>query len=259
MKIFLQLVSIVLWTTCAITAHAQSEESKGSSPEEASSGLREETQLTYPELEVTPRASERLEMEAKRERRTRWVTHLPIQFSALMTLYAGSNVDHKDGLQGKDKDDFESAQNMAVGVGAGWLVLTGVLSATYQPYYRGWKETVRLPKKTKRDDLTRERLAEEALNAPARLATKLKWFSIATNLWASAQLLQNAEPESRMTVGIASVAAFAPLLFDYRWSQVATQHREYKKKIYGPVASTVLIPTPDFRHLQPALGLTWSF
>ena len=43
----------------------------------------------YPELLVTPSATERLEMEAAKESGRRFTTHLPIQISALGTITAG--------------------------------------------------------------------------------------------------------------------------------------------------------------------------
>ncbi|MCB0350014.1 MAG: hypothetical protein KDD38_02450, partial [Bdellovibrionales bacterium] len=131
-----------------------------------------ETQLSYPELEVTPRASERLDIEYKNEKRTSWQTHLPIQFSALATLYAGTSSSVKDGATADEKDSYETAQTIAVGVGAGWLVLTGALAAAYRPYRTGRIEISKLPKGTPREQLTRERISEEALYAPAALANK---------------------------------------------------------------------------------------
>ena len=214
--------------------------------------------LSYPELEVTPRASSRLDIEYKNEKRRAWQTHLPIQFSALTTLYAGTSSDYEEGLTATAQDDYETAQNMAVGVGAGWLLLTGVLAATYRPYRSGLAEIAKMPKGTEREQLTRERLAEEALYAPAALATKLKWFSVASNLYVSSALVKNSHIDSRMTIGVAIVSAFAPLIFDSRWSQVASTHREYKKKIYGPLAMSTLLPVTETR-LAPGIALHWSF
>lgn len=257
MKTYIMALGLILGIVAADVVRAD---------EAKPSDSLDESKLNYPELEVTPRASERLEIEAKNERNARWGTHIPIQFSALATVYASSSVTYKDGASAQEKDDYTSAKNMAFGVGAGWLALTGVLSALYTPYYSGLKEISKLPAKTQREQLTRERLAEEALYAPASLAWKLKWFSVATNFWANAQLLRNADPDSRITIGLGVVASLAPLLFDYRWSQVATQHREYKKKIYGPLAGMILLPVEGGSpsqskgsRLQPGFGLSWVF
>ena len=218
-----------------------------------------EEQLSYPELEVTPRATDRLQMEAKREKKKRWVTHLPIQVSGLMTMIAASGSDHDTNVTVKEKDDFETAQSTASAIGTTWVLATVALSAWYRPYYRGYKEVSRLPKgKTKRDELTRERVAEESLYAPERLSKKLKWFSVVTNMYATVSLFENADSESEKNIGLAALASLLPLVFEYRWASVAKQHRTYKKKIYGPVATSFLYR--DENHsLKPGLALNWSF
>lgn len=244
------------------TKMKKSKESKaGSVSGETEKGNQEdlnlEAKLTYPELEVTPRASDRLEIEAKRERQRAWSTHLPLQFSALATLYAGMNVDGQADLSADEKDKFSSQKSLAVGVGVGWLALTGLMATSYRPYRTGLSEISKLPKGTDREQLTRERIAEESMNAPASLATKLVYFSAISNLAASALLFKDANADSRKTVAFAMVSAFAPFLFEYRWSEVANQHREYKKKIYGPLANVILVPTPDLH--GPGLGVLWTF
>ncbi len=218
----------------------------------------QEIKLSYPELEVTPRASERLEIEAKNEARNRWLTHLPIQLSALATLYAGTSATYTTGLTSTQQDDYNLSKKFAVGVGASWLVLTTALSAGYKPYFNGYKDVVKMPATNPREELTRERIAEESLYAPDSVAVKLKWFSFATNLGVNLALLRNNATTSNFAIGFGALMSFAPLLFDYRWSQVALQHREYKKKIYGPIAFANPISIND-REIQPGLGLLWVF
>src|SRR4051794_25473824 len=46
----------------------------------------------YPELLVSPRASERLQREAKQEEHNSWTSHIPIQTSALTTFFAATMV-----------------------------------------------------------------------------------------------------------------------------------------------------------------------
>lgn len=217
-----------------------------------------EAQLSYPELEVTPRASDRLDIEYKNESKQAWLVHLPIQFSALATLYAGTSSDYALNSTATEKDDYEAAQTIAVGVGSAWLVLTGVLAASYRPYRAGRVETSKLPKTTAREQLTRERIAEEALYAPAELANKLKWFSLASNLYATASLVKNSHEDSRLNIGVAVAASFAPLIFESRWSRIASTHRDYKKKIYGPLATSTLLPVSENR-LAPGIALHWTF
>jgi hypothetical protein len=230
--------------------------------EESKKTIPDETTLSYPELEVTPRASERLEMEAKNELRTRWLTHLPIQFSALTTIYAATQATYVNGISDSAQANYELTKKLAVGVGAGWLALTIGFSAFYRPYFNGYKDVARMPATNKREELTRERIAEEALYAPDSIAVKMKWFSVGTNLLVNLALFNNNSGQSDMPITIGVLGSFAPLLFESRWSTIAERHREYKKKIYGPVASTTLLPTggtdrqPSY---QPGLGLLWVF
>jgi hypothetical protein len=221
-------------------------------------GILNDTKLSYPELEVTPRASDRVEMEAKNEAKTKWLTHLPIQFSALMTLIAASNAKPKDNLSTTVQDQFDNTKRIAVGVGAGWLILTTALSAGYRPYFNGYKEISKMPASNPREELTRERIAEESLYAPEDLAIKLKWFSVFSNATVNIAMMAQADSTSEMMLTIAAISSIAPLLFDYRWTQIADQHRTYKKKIYGPLSSAVLLPVTDHQY-SPGVGLLWTF
>ncbi|MCB0351044.1 MAG: hypothetical protein KDD38_07660, partial [Bdellovibrionales bacterium] len=79
-----------------------------------------------------------------------------------------------------------------------------------------------------------------------------------TNLYASSSLVVNSHVDSRLYIGIAVAASFAPLIFESRWAEVANTHRHYKKKIYGPMAMSTLIPAGENR-LAPGVALHWTF
>src|SRR4051812_10162265 len=82
----------------------------------------------YPELQVTPRASDRLQMEATSEPSSQWTTHMSVQIPALATLITGLT------------NDISTPQGaIAAGFGAGWLAVTLFLNATYRPYEAGVK------------------------------------------------------------------------------------------------------------------------
>lgn len=216
------------------------------------------SQLSYPELEVTPLASERLEIEAKRERRMRWSEHWPIQVSSIALLATAGSASASEGASQVRKDRIDDAVSQGQVIGGAWLVSTMVLSAAYMPYRRGYFETAKLPEKTTREKLTRERLAEEALYAPGKLGRKLEWFSLATQLYASIPFISEGDDETKTMGVISALAAFLPVVFEYRWSAIADQHREYKKKIYGPVGGPVLIPEQNGR-LAMGYGLSFRF
>lgn len=59
---------------------------------------------------------------------------------------------------------------------------------------------------------------------------------------------------TKITGGIAALASVAPLLFETSWERVGDTHREYKKRIYGPLTS--VMPSPTTGRLAPALSLT---
>ena len=117
--------------------------------------------LSYPELNVTPRASKRVSYEAKLESGGIWLEYAPIQLSSLMLLGAGSM---SSGNVKNEKDEQEAAPGVAIAVGAVWLGATTWALSSYRPYRAALKRLAKLPYKSKRDKLTRERLAEEELN-----------------------------------------------------------------------------------------------
>jgi hypothetical protein len=200
--------------------------------------------LSYPELEVVPRASQRLRTEAIYENKNAWKTHLSLQVSALSTLVAGVvaiDSPKKDASQA-ERDNNEWSSQLGILVGGGWLATTLVMSGSYKPYRSAWLKVKKMPKGSQAEELARERTAEEGLYTPARLGTRLKYLSIVTNALASAYIIGNGSDEVKVAGSLSLLLALNPLIFDYRWGWVADQHREYKKKIYGPVAQFRALP-----------------
>lgn len=216
------------------------------------------TDLEYPELVVSPRASERLEMESKEEPKRRWTTHLPVQASALATLTAGL---FQLGFVDDAKDPSNYSALTGISVGAAWLIGTYFIGAHYKPYQSGNEKIAALAKKTPRERLIAERLAEEEIAAAASTGRKLAYASILTNLGASIYMISQAE--SKAVAGISAALSLAPFFFRYHWGTVAHQQQEYKKKIYGPIASISTTPTllPDFanQRLVPGFAMQLAF
>ena len=215
----------------------------------------------YPELLVTPRASERLEREAKIDARKSWKVYWPLQVSALGTLSAGVMQ-----LSGTDpsSDPDKKAAFTGIGVGAGWLVATWLLAENYRPYASGVEEIAALPKASQRDQLTRERIAEEAIENASSMARRLRWLSVLSNFATAAYMAGNAQDGSlAKTVDVVAVGlAFTPMIFPSRWISVARAQEDYKKKIFGPITqiipSTVWIRT-SVASASPGLGLQFRF
>lgn len=216
-------------------------------------------ELSYPELQVTPRASKRIRMEIRDEASYAWKSHLPIQLSAVTTLIAASQ------LQGKTKTDQEMVPGIAMGISALWIGATAWAAMKYRPYRAAYMHLKKLPKKSKRDLLTYERMAEEEINSLKSIAIKLKWLSVATNL-ALAGSLMGANPNDTDTekaannmAGFAALMAFAPLFFDYRWERVANEQEKYKKKIYAPVAMAPLFKDPTQKFSATGISMLWTY
>jgi hypothetical protein len=200
----------------------------------------EPVRLQYPELQVTPLASQRLDMEAQKESSLAWTTHLPIQVSALSTIAAGAMMlgENKDQMSGDHKDQANYAALTGLAVGAGWLGVTTYMASNYRPYATGQQEVAALaPGKGKdKEALVRERMAEEAIDRAASVGRRLTWLSVATNLAANGYIIGSSDNNGTKAVaGLAALTAFAPVLFSYRWNHVAAQHELYKKRIYAPI------------------------
>lgn len=218
--------------------------------------------LEYPELVVTPLASDRLRKEAKSERRKKWLNLAAIQLSGLMTFYAGTQAagDYDSGLTDPEeikdnKDKVDNASQLAQTVGGLWLLGATALSAFYTPYDTGYKKIKNLPRKTKQQKLVRERLAEEKLNAAGSLGRKLKYLSVASNLLANAMVIAEGQEDTQVSGAIAALTAFAPLIFESRWERISEVHESYKKKIYGPVSGLA----PGKNGYIPTLGIAMTF
>lgn len=218
-------------------------------------------ELMYPELQVSPKASDRLKMEADDEPSAKWTRHLPVQTSALATVIAGvvGGSDDPDKATDKQKDQNNWASRVGIGVGAAWLATTVALSMHYSPYQSGYKEISGLPVKSKQEQLVKERLAEEKISDAARLGKRLTWISIVTNLGASAFIASSSGNNGQIMGGVAAALSFAPLVFPYRWQTVDCYHKDYKKKIYGPVASASLLNVAGTKDFVPGFTLGMQF
>ena len=219
----------------------------------------------YPELQVTPRSSERLRMEAEKEDEYKWTRHWPIQASALSLMMAGFLQSGSDNVKNfsdaKAKSENDKARLAAFAIGGGWIAGTVLLSTYYRPYATSWEDIKKMPAGSKREQLSKERMAEESLESAASLGKKLRWIAFGTNLGVSAYLLTKAQSGSMAFVadGISILLAATPLLFKYRWETVAHEQEEYKKKIYGPVAGATFFKEQSSGKIVPGLALSLNF
>lgn len=212
--------------------------------------------FAYPELSVSPRASERLKIEEAEN--SSWLIHAPLQISAITTLAAGLNSSSI-----KNGNSDKSAFTAATAVGAGWLGVSLWMQLYYKPYYLGLQSIKRIPNKSQREQLIYERMAEEHINSAASLAKKIKWISFVTNLGTSTWVMSESEAGSTgKTLGIVgAVAAFGPLLFPYRWESIAEEQKNYKKKIFGPITmnTSVLNVPGEVNSFIPGMVFNTTF
>lgn len=213
----------------------------------------------YPELLVSPLASERIKREAQHEARTEWSTHVPVQISGLATLAAGITA---NGNLDKDKDSEGVGPKVAMLIGGSWVAATIWMQTSYRPYLHGYSDVKKMPYSNPREQLAAERMAEEHIDDTARLMRKVKWLSFGTNLIGSAYALSSAEKDTAgQAVSILGVAAsFVPLLFPYRAEQVSEDQRTYKKKVFGPITfGNSLMFEPATRKAAPGVTATVVF
>lgn len=223
-----------------------------------------ENSFDYPELSVVPRASERLESEAAREKQQTWQVHLPYLVPATMTLASGL-VLTMNGTKSDTKpegDGTKFAPAVGIGVGAAWWAVTFGILNRLDMYSDGAAEVAKLPGKTPREQLLRERRAEETIVRAGKLANRLKWISIVTNLGSSAYMVAASKDKSFSLyfAGASAVASFTPLLFAHRWETTESLHHDYKKRIYAPIASvTPTVLSPNGKTFSPGLLLSYQF
>lgn len=221
--------------------------------------------LDYPELQVVPRASERLVNEAQVEKEKGWLIYWPLQVSAVATLTTGLvvNEKYKDGITDQQKLDADMGSKAAIGVGLAWLGLTYYM-ASQESYSSDLAKIRNYKVKDKRTDLYRERMSEEALERPARMLKILTWTSVATNLLANVSAASNRPRDYNLYPVIGGLLSFMPLIFQSRYIDNYSKHLEYKRKIYTPLA---YVEAWQLNGLQasaelvfaPRLNLIWSF
>lgn len=193
-------------------------------------------ELDYPELMVTPSASQRIELESKDERGRRFSNVLPLMASSAV-LFIGGILQSSNTDLSKDSDKYGA--KVGAFVGGTWLTIGALMAFTYDPYQSALTQINRLPTGSKQEKLAKERYAEQELYRASKIGNILAITHLATTVGTSIYMMSNAQSGSLSKVypAFSIAAAFLPIVFKTRWQQVASQHEEYKKKIYGPIAS----------------------
>lgn len=218
--------------------------------------------LDYPELQVVPRATERLQMEAEAERGAGYIINWMITVPALTTLLAASSVNHsynpENVLTDKDRRDVDQSVQLAQVIGA-----TGLIAGVSLPYLwgnrDGWERVRGVKERGKKGALLRERLAEESLEQQSHVMTLIRYGFGAANLLALAPLGTRVHPDDRAAVSVAVAVGLLPLFFPPRQVTAYRKQQEYKKKIYTPVAGLGVGWNAPAKALVPEYRLVWTF
>lgn len=213
-------------------------------------------EMDYPELQVVPRASERLKMEAEKDAGFKLVSW-PILIPAVATLGLGV-------MNTNATDPFRDPSRLGVYfpgvVGLAWIGVSVYLAAAWSPYRSGWATVKESSGGGRREQLTRERLAEEELASAARSSFIVSIAATVTLGGAAAVSgTMSAGPASGVLSIAVGVLALAPVLLSMRPTHVYNQHLEYKKKIYSPISSVTLMPEPVTSRLAPGVAIALAF
>lgn len=216
-------------------------------------------QLMYPELNVVPRASERIRLEAMEEARGQGMEYLPLILPGLMTLTAGAMA--SGSLKEGEEESYSPA--VAIGIGAVTVLATSWAALSYKPYRSAYKKLKKLPTRNKREQLKRERMAEEEISSLKSIGFKTRLTIAVANAAAAGYLSGTIDDDTeegkqaKSVAAISQVVSLLPLFFPMRWESVANEQEKYKKRIYAPVAYA---PILNYQN-QRAVGanLIWTY
>lgn len=218
--------------------------------------------LDYPELQVVPRASERLVMEGEAERAAPYFVNWMISVPALATLsavqMASGSYREDNPLTDREKSEADQIVNVARLIAGGGLVAGLALPSLWG--YRDGVEKMRAVKdKDKKSLLLRERLSEEYLEKQSSVMTMVRYGFAVANLGALGAVANNARSQEKTYLYIAGVVGLLPILFTPRQIDAYRKQQEYKKKIYTPVAGLGLNYSSLGRNFYPEYQLLWTF
>lgn len=218
--------------------------------------------LDYPELQVVPRASDRLQMDGSVESQNGYMMFWPFLLASGTTMMAA--LMHKNHFKpGSENDEsFRSYAdfkvNAAAGISAAWFGLIYFVSAN-EPYNSALSKINQIKGRDKKSMLLRERLAEEAMQKPADLVKMLAYGSTITNFIAAAGLMDIVNPDYNLYAGIAMLTAFLPLIFKNKYQENYEKHLEYKRKIYAPVVFTDIYKPNAYSDWAPRFVMQWNY
>ena len=217
--------------------------------------------LDYPELQVVPRASERLQMEAQDEKASFMSNYWPVQLSSLGLVLAGFMSSGKyleESPTLNQKQENQIATQMGILIGGVWVGTTYYLDHSLS-YSKAMPEIKKINGKDKKSLLLKERLSEEALERSAKVAGMINNLSIWSNFLLAMYSSVHSKPGMPNYAGLAMGLSFLPWLIDNRMIENWQKHQEYKRKIYAPITRIDFMIDPNTQQATPLLGMLWRF
>jgi hypothetical protein len=216
--------------------------------------------LDYPELQVVPRASERLILESNIIREEGILTVVPYVTASLFTMASGFVVagNLRPEISEEDKSDAKTNSNIAIGVGIGGLAIS--YWYIYTDHYGSTVNQIRgLRNKDRRTELLRERLAEETFEKSANLVSKWKWVFATANFLACAQLTGKSVGNNNIYPTLGMATALLPLFITSNFENNYQKQQEYKKRIYTPISWIDYRFDKTESAWNPSLNFAWNF
>ena len=217
--------------------------------------------LDYPELQVVPRASDRLRMESENEKKDWMTTNWTILVSSTATLFAAQSLKGSyrvnPPLSTEEQAFADDSTLIGTIVGA-----SGIALALGLPYFNSYSsgfEKVKLVKgQDRKSQLLRERMSEEFLERQSSLMNVMRYASFAANFVASTRMQEKADSSKTKFAMISTALSLLPLVFTPNQVRVYRKHLEYKKKIYAPISSFDFHWDEGAQSWNPVYKLTWA-
>ncbi|MEK6628721.1 MAG: hypothetical protein AABY53_08845 [Bdellovibrionota bacterium] len=253
-------LSILLLTTQQAFAQATQAVPPQITTDEALPKIEDLKALDYPELQVVPRASERLVLESASVREHGMMLMFPYLASAAMTLSSGLAVGSNLRTDFSEKDKHDATLNSSLAAGVGLAGIGLVYWFTNSDNYGSALVQIRnLKNKDRRTELLRERLAEEAFEKSARTISQWKWAFAATNFIASAQLTGKSKGDTNIIPSLSVLASLLPLFVTSSYETNHSKLQDYKRRIYVPLTWFDYQYSAEQASMQPRLNAVWTF
>ena len=212
--------------------------------------------IEYPELQVVPRASERVDAEAAAEKDGgAWFNQWSLLLSGTSTYFAASST--SSAISNPRPDQTSAVQ---VGQALGALTLgTGIYFALQSPFSTASEKLHKQKVTTKRQLLMRERTADELMEKTAEQNRVASRFALVSNLVADSILASSGNQSSQSICYAAILIQLAGLVFPNPYVTAWDKQNEYKHKIYAPLPVTSLQKDPLSGATYPTVGMLWSW